>query len=235
MNQTPVWMPPPRRSFWDRFTPLQRVGLIAAGLILPCTGGLALIGALAGDPPHTVIETPAAARATGSPAPATGADPTATGEPAQATGEPTLEVATTASAAPVVTEKTVTVTKAIGYPTRTVEDPGLAEGKREVRTKGVAGVRTRTYEVTYSDGKETKRTLVSDEVTRKPVTKVVAVGTGKDSCDPNYAGACVPIAADVDCAGGSGNGPAYVQGPVTVVGSDIYRLDNDGDGTACDN
>jgi len=54
-------------------------------------------------------------------------------------------------------------------------------------------------------------------------------------CDANYAGACVPIASDVDCAGGSGNGPAYVSGPVTVVGNDIYDLDRDGNGTGCEN
>ena len=53
-------------------------------------------------------------------------------------------------------------------------------------------------------------------------------------CDPNYAGACVPIASDVDCAGGSGNGPAYVTGPVRVVGVDIYDLDRDGDGIGCE-
>jgi hypothetical protein len=52
-------------------------------------------------------------------------------------------------------------------------------------------------------------------------------------CDPNYSG-CVPIASDVDCAGGSGNGPAYVQGPVRVIGSDIYGLDNDKDGIGCE-
>jgi len=56
----------------------------------------------------------------------------------------------------------------------------------------------------------------------------------QSSCDPNYTGACVPIASDVDCAGGSGNGPAYVQGPVRVVGSDIYGLDRDGDGIGCE-
>jgi hypothetical protein len=44
----------------------------------------------------------------------------------------------------------------------------------------------------------------------------------KPKCDPNYSGACVPIASDVDCAGGSGDGPAYVQGPVYVIGRDIY-------------
>ena len=53
-------------------------------------------------------------------------------------------------------------------------------------------------------------------------------------CDPNYTGACVPISSDVDCAGGSGNGPAYVEGPVYVVGTDIYDLDRDNDGVACE-
>ena len=52
-------------------------------------------------------------------------------------------------------------------------------------------------------------------------------------CDPNYSG-CVPIASDVDCAGGSGNGPAYVRGPVQVIGRDIYGLDADHDGVGCE-
>jgi hypothetical protein len=42
------------------------------------------------------------------------------------------------------------------------------------------------------------------------------------------------VASDVDCAGGSGNGPAYVAGPVSVIGSDIYGLDADGDGIGCE-
>jgi hypothetical protein len=53
-------------------------------------------------------------------------------------------------------------------------------------------------------------------------------------CHPSYEGKCVPIASDVDCAGGSGNGPAYVSGPVRVVGPDVYQLDRDGDGWACE-
>lgn len=52
-------------------------------------------------------------------------------------------------------------------------------------------------------------------------------------CDPNYSG-CVPIASDVDCAGGKGNGPAYVKGPVKVIGNDIYGLDKDGNGIGCE-
>jgi len=51
-------------------------------------------------------------------------------------------------------------------------------------------------------------------------------------CDENYT-PCVPIASDVDCAGGSGNGPAYVEGPVQIIGSDPYGLDADADGVGC--
>lgn len=52
-------------------------------------------------------------------------------------------------------------------------------------------------------------------------------------CDPNYGG-CVPIASDVDCADGSGNGPAYTSGPVAVIGTDVYGLDRDGNGWGCE-
>jgi hypothetical protein len=141
---------------------------------------------------------------------------------------------TTPAAPNTIVKKTVTQTASIGYSTRTVQDSSLAKGKTKTRTAGRAGVRTLTYEVTLTDGKQTAKKLVKSVVTRKPVTKVVAVGSKQASgCDPNYSG-CVPIASDVDCAGGSGNGPAYVSGPVRVVGSDIYQLDRDGDGTACD-
>jgi hypothetical protein len=77
-----------------------------------------------------------------------------------------------------------------------------------------------------------------------PLVLLIIAGSGQvflatatraqDGCDPNYEGACVPIASDVDCAGGSGNGPEYVRGPVYVVGIDIYELDRDGDGIACE-
>jgi hypothetical protein len=53
-------------------------------------------------------------------------------------------------------------------------------------------------------------------------------------CDPNYAGACLdPESYDFDCEGGSGDGPDYT-GTVEVVGTDVYGLDRDGNGTGCD-
>jgi hypothetical protein len=55
----------------------------------------------------------------------------------------------------------------------------------------------------------------------------------RSGCNSNYSG-CVPNASDVDCAGGGGNGPEYVRGPIRVIGNDIYGLDRDGDGIACE-
>jgi len=52
-------------------------------------------------------------------------------------------------------------------------------------------------------------------------------------CHPSY-DPCVPVDSDVDCAGGGGNGPSYVAGPVRVVGSDPFDLDRDGDGIGCE-
>ena len=59
-------------------------------------------------------------------------------------------------------------------------------------------------------------------------------GPPPPACDGNYADGCVPIASDVDCEGGSGDGPAYVAGPVRVVGVDVYQLDADNDGWGCE-
>jgi hypothetical protein len=55
---------------------------------------------------------------------------------------------------------------------------------------------------------------------------VSARSANAEVCDPNYAGTCVPIAEDVDCFGGGGDGPLYVKGPLLVVGEDIYGLDS---------
>lgn len=66
-----------------------------------------------------------------------------------------------------------------------------------------------------------------------PPTTIAAPQPAASGCDPNYSG-CVPVASDVDCAGGSGNGPAYVSGPVEITGADPYDLDADGDGLGCE-
>jgi hypothetical protein len=50
------------------------------------------------------------------------------------------------------------------------------------------------------------------------------------ACDYNP---CLPPASDYDCSNGSGDGPEYT-GTVEVIGTDIYGLDDDGDGIGCD-
>jgi hypothetical protein len=193
------------------------VALVTAALAL-CLGTNAGCGPVNGQP------TPAMAPAT------TAAAAAATSAPEGVVDDP---APSTAAPSPVVETKQVTETQEIPFSTRTVNDSSLAKGTQKVRTKGVRGAKTVTYEVTYTNGVETGRTLKSEEVTKQPVTQVVAVGTKTSKCDPNYSG-CVPIASDVDCAGGSGDGPAYVKGPVRVIGDDIYGLDRDGDGIACE-
>jgi len=93
--------------------------------------------------------------------------------------------------------------------------------------------------VTSTNGVQTGKRLLRDVISTQPTDQVTAIGTKVEpkpvpKCDPNYSGACVPIASDVDCAGGSGNGPAYVRGPVRVIGADIYDLDRDGNGIGCE-
>jgi hypothetical protein len=59
--------------------------------------------------------------------------------------------------------------------------------------------------------------------------------TPSRSCHPSYEGACLdPTASDYDCAGGSGNGPKYVQGTVKVHPPDPFDLDADADGLGCE-
>jgi hypothetical protein len=53
-------------------------------------------------------------------------------------------------------------------------------------------------------------------------------------CHPSYEGVCVPNDGQiVHCAGTGGEGQP-VEGPITVVGADVFGLDPDGDGIACE-
>jgi hypothetical protein len=161
----------------------------------------------------------------------------AVGQPDSA---PTPEAPITQESQAIITYSEKTETEAVPFKKLTKEDATLAEGTESVTTKGVNGVLTKTYKITLTDGIETGRELIKQEETKKPVNQVTTVGTyvapveaEPSNCDPNYSG-CVPIASDVDCGGGSGDGPAYQYGSVNVIGSDIYDLDRDNDGLGCE-
>ena len=146
-------------------------------------------------------------------------------------------------AAPVITHRKVRKKIRMPYRTVTRKSAALRKGVTKVVRKGQPGLRVKVFRVTLADGVRTDRTLVAKVVKRRPVNRLVLKGTRVPqpvrpaqpggSCNRNYGG-CVPIASDVDCAGGSGDGPRYVHGPVKVIGSDVYGLDADGDGWGCD-
>ena len=75
----------------------------------------------------------------------------------------------------------------------------------------------------------TTRPPTTESPTTQPPTTAPPTTSG---CHPSYT-PCVPFASDVDCAGGSGNGPEYT-GRVSVIGPDEYDLDRDGDGVGCE-
>ncbi|WP_405434632.1 G5 domain-containing protein [Micromonospora sp. NBC_00617] len=239
--------PPAAPNWFRRASPAHRaaviLGSVMLSVLLICCAGTAIVGALTGEPDPkrtgTAAEEPqrpivAAPAEPTQDAAAQAQSPDAASSATSAAPAPSSVAPSSAAPSPVVRVTTVTERAAIRHGERTVKDASLAEGKRVVRTRGVDGVRTLTYQVTTTDGVQTGKKLVKSAVTKQPVTEVVAVGTKKKSnCDPNYS-PCVPIASDVDCAGGSGNGPAYVSGVVKVIGDDIYDLDRDNDGYGCD-
>lgn len=158
-------------------------------------------------------------------------------------GSVSLEQETTPSPTPVETESELQEVTPIPFGLATVDDSNSDIGTTTVTTAGQNGETTTTYLVKFVDGVEISRAVSREEVTIPPIAQVTSIGSRQpappapappSNCDPNYADVCVPIASDVDCAGGSGNGPAYVDGPLRIVGTDVYDLDRDGDGVACD-
>jgi len=76
----------------------------------------------------------------------------------------------------------------------------------------------------------TTRRVVATTTPRLPATTAT-----KRNCDPAYPDVCLPDGiGDFDCAGGSGNGPNYVKGPIRVLSPDPFRLDADHNGWGCE-
>lgn len=116
--------------------------------------------------------------------------------------------------------------------------PAEVAAKRErLRKRRAAAARERerreAARVARAERQAAKRAAAEERrAARQAEAQAEAAPEPDSGCDPNYSG-CVPIASDVDCEGGSGDGPAYT-GAATVTGSDIYDLDSDSDGTACE-
>ena len=87
-----------------------------------------------------------------------------------------------------------TYTAAIAYETVYVDDDYMVKGATKVRTQGVEGEKICTANVTYINGQETGREVLTETVVTEAVDQVVAVGTGKKVA--RYANAAMPVIGD---------------------------------------
>ncbi len=77
-----------------------------------------------------------------------------------------------------ITYATVTEQTAVPFETKYVDVQNIARGKTKVVKNGANGVSTATFKVTYVNGVESERELVSQVVTTQPTTQVVNRGVG---------------------------------------------------------
>jgi hypothetical protein len=117
-----------------------------------------------------------------------------------------------------IVTKTETTTVSVPFDTQNIDDATLLSGTTQTKTEGMNGIKTSTWNVTYTDRIETNRTLQKEEITTAPVTKVVLHGTkiaeltcpngtyvntdGITVCSP-YSAPSVPAGATAQCMDGT--------------------------------
>ena len=150
---------------------------------------------------------------------------------------------TTTTAAPTTTIATVEVPELVGM--------RLADAKAQLAGRGLRARVTYRSTSRYPAGmvlSQSRRTGAG-VLPDSRITMVVAKApppppttappppttTPARNCDPSYPDVCLdPDAVDYDCAGGSGDGPRYVSGPIRVRPPDPFDLDREGDGWGCE-
>lgn len=74
-------------------------------------------------------------------------------------------------------KQTITVDEEVNFETETIKDADRPTSYKEVKTPGIKGSRSVTYEVTIQDGREVGRTEIASLVSKEPVKQVVVVGS----------------------------------------------------------
>jgi hypothetical protein len=131
------------------------------------------------------------------------------------TADPTIQ---TIKPEPKIEIKPLVVTEAIPYTSSTIYDNSLDQGITQTQTKGVNGVLTHIYQVTYTDGVETSRSVSVDTITTPVTNEVIAIGTkapaptcengtyvnsaGNTVCSP-YSSPSAPAGASAQCGDGT--------------------------------
>ena len=102
----------------------------------------------------------------------------------EVTTEPIDEITTVGTKPdPVIEVKTETETEVV--PFEKLEEEDDTTDVTEVTQQGVDGVRTYTYSVTYTDGVETNKELVSNEITTEPIPEITTIGTKQPDPEPD--------------------------------------------------
>lgn len=114
--------------------------------------------------------------------------------------------------------RTITYDENIPFTVIQQEDNSRYTGSKQVKTKGVPGVKKVTAQVTLIDGTETERVILSEQVTKQPVNEVVLVGTKKRPAAPRSEDS-VPASAIIH---GDGIATGRFCYPVPAV-TNIYR------------
>ena len=76
------------------------------------------------------------------------------------------------------------------------EDPELPEGTERILVAGKDGELLRTADITYVNGRETRRVILSETQLREPVTEIVAVGSGEPDAAGGDAAPDMPVVGD---------------------------------------
>jgi len=77
----------------------------------------------------------------------------------------------------IITYKNINEDETIGFKTETRKDPNLKQGTTKVIQNGSNGIRRKTFKITYTNGEQTAKTLVSNSTIRNPVNKTIVEGT----------------------------------------------------------
>lgn len=85
----------------------------------------------------------------------------------------------------VIEKKEETKTKPIEFETVEESDSSLEEGKTKVKQEGENGIKEITYEITFTNGKETNREIIKNEIIKNPVNKIILIGTKEPKPDPD--------------------------------------------------
>ena len=72
-----------------------------------------------------------------------------------------------------------TYTATMAHTVSRYSDPTIPVGTEEILTEGVDGELLCTADITYRNGKEISRNVLSETVTRMPIAEIIGVGTGE--------------------------------------------------------